>query len=283
MIPRIALRVRARRILRRYLDLPASDWLAETPRLAARAVLFGLPLVLAYSATELTPEFSDQGVVTGYVTVLKYPYRWPVIVLCMAMVVSTAYKLVRESAESRLFKSRRFLARSTAGSLKQLQESLRACPGRHGIETIQTGILTIIVDKTKELLQEKRDDVFSANLMIADEAAQLLRLKLFSRRASGRRTIDVRYGDVGAGRAIETGRPVYIEDIRSPDLKRHFREDAPYRSVLSIPIVCDHARLGVVNVDSIHPDGMPMESLADHLEPYVQLLGLSLCVPPATV
>ena len=66
--------------------------------------------------------------------------------------------------------------------------------------------------------------------------------------------------------------------MKSPELKGIFREDAPYRSVLSIPIACDHRRVGVVNVDATRPNAFEVKSLEDHLAPYVQLMGLSICV-----
>jgi len=264
------LAIQAPRFVRRYLRLPLSEWLIEFPRLVARVVSFALPLFLTYSASRPTP-------VEGQLVYEPlYPYRWPFWVLLAAIAVAAIYKVWRGSADQTTLRQRRFLALSTGGSLKQLQAVVRACPDEQSLDTIRAGLLTIIVDKTKELLQETASDVYTANLMIADDAKRTLSLVQFSREHSGRRRIDLAYGAPGAGVAIQEGRPVYIPDIRDPDLKALFREDAPYRSILSLPVICAHQRVGVVNVDSTKPEDLPMDLLADHLDPYVQLIGLAL-------
>lgn len=262
-----------RQAIRKRASLPMSEWALETPRLLARGVYFGLPLWLTYSKTATVT--ADGASVTG----LLYSYRWPFWLLVACYAIVGIYKLASDPEDASLLAQRRILARSTAGALKQLQELVLGCPDGDALDTVQQGILSIIVDKTKELLADRRDGVISANLMIADEANQKLHLRRFSRHATGRKKIDVAYGAPGAGRAIVEGRPVVIADIRSADLKAHFRDDAPYRSILSIPVACEHRRLGVVNVDSTDKGYFPVDTwLSDHLEPYVQLVGLSLCL-----
>jgi hypothetical protein len=240
--------------------------------LLARSTAVLLPLWFTYSAKRFVPDETGALIETPL-----YPYRWPLAVLLLALLVEVAYKFLREG-DGRALEQRRFLARSTGGALRQLQEAIRRCPSSRSMEAIRVGILSIIVDKTKELLHETRDDVYSANLMTADESSRMLSLVLFSRYYTGRHIIEVAYGLPGAGRAIIEGKPVHIPDIRSADMKGHFRQDAPYRSILCLPISCDHKRVGVVNIDSIHANDLPKDFLADHLEPYVQLMGLSLCV-----
>jgi GAF domain-containing protein len=155
---------------------------------------------------------------------------------------------------------------------------MRSVRDRNSLETIQAGILKTMVDKARELLSESREHILSANLMVAVDTKRMLRIKTYSSTPLGRNRSDVRYDAPGAGRAISTMQPVYIPDIKSSDLKGHFREDAPYRSILSIPIGVDGKRLGVVNIDSTEEDHLQLEWLVDHLQPYVQLLGLSLCI-----
>lgn len=210
------------------------------------------------------------------ISIPAYPYRWPFVVLLVCYTTAATYKLVGDG-ENEALKRRQFLAKGTAGSLKQLQAVLLSCSDRESLDAIQRGILSVIVDKTKELLSEHRN-VVSANLMIADDAAQQLRLTIFSQQAVGREKRAVPYGAPGAGRALLDGKVVYIPDIRSSDMKGHFRNDAPYRSILCLPITCEHKKLGVVNVDSTEVDYFRMTWLADHLAPYTELLGLSLCL-----
>ena len=115
--------------------------------------------------------------------------------------------------------------------------------------------------------------------MVADDATQILKLKVFGRQHADRFKVDVPYSNPGAGAAISKRRSVYVQDITSPELSSYFRKDAQYRSILSIPVYCAHCAIGVVNVDSTKPDGFSREAeLADHLRPYVEMIGLSQCV-----
>jgi putative methionine-R-sulfoxide reductase with GAF domain len=168
--------------------------------------------------------------------------------------------------------------KAAAGSLKQLQEHVLSCQSRESLEAIQVQILTIIEDKTKEILLERNEGIISANVMVADELQRTLRLTHFSRHSKDRHAIMVSFDSIGAGKAIQDMKTVYTRDTKSPDLQGVFRDDAPYRSILSMPIACDHKGLGVVNVDSTKPDAFGVKSLEDHLAPYVQLIGLSLCL-----
>lgn len=254
--------------------MPLHEWLKEIPRLFARAVYFALPLWLTYSATKTVTVANS--VPPAQMQVPLYSYRWPFWALLLCYCLVGSYKLFR-STEGELLNQRRFLAKSTAGSLQQIQEAILKCPNRDSLEMIQTGLLSVIVDKAKELLSV-RDDVFCSNLMVADEVNKVLRLKMFSRHANNRQKIDLAFGTPGAGRAIVEMKPVYIPDIQTEALKGHFRDDAPYRSVLSIPVACKHRRLGVINLDSSQVDHFWMTWLADHLQPYVQLIGLTLCL-----
>jgi putative methionine-R-sulfoxide reductase with GAF domain len=267
------MRDETKRVIRYYFGLSVMDWLKASPRLILRGVAYGLPLWLTYSA-QRSETYTEAGVVLTRLVPL-YPYRWPFVVLLCVMLVAAVLRLL-SSDDGRMLTQRQFLALLTAGSLKQLQEAIRGCPGKSDMRTIRSGILSIIVDKTRELLQETRVDVYSANLMVADEAKKILTLSDFSRAHSNRKVIDVKFGDPGAGQAIMSGIPVYIPDIQQDGLRQHFRAEAPYRSILCLPIVCDHKKIGVVNVDSIRPDDLPSELLAAHLAPYVQLLGLSI-------
>lgn len=112
--------------------------------------------------------------------------------------------------------------------------------------------------------------------MLANELEKMLDLTVFSRHNTGRRKISISFDAPGAGRAIKQMKSVYLPDIRAAGLTSSFRDDAPYRSILSIPIACDHRKLGVVNVDSAEPHAFYNE-LVEHIQPYVQMIGLSLC------
>jgi hypothetical protein len=190
--------------------------------------------------------------------------------------IAGAYKLFggQEAAWARQL----IFDRAAAGSLRQLQELILDCADAETLGAIQVQILTLIEDKTKQVLLETDEGVISANLMIADENTRTLRLIHFSRHSKDRKVITVQFGQVGAGKAIENRKTVYIRDTKTPDLADVFRTDAPYRSILSIPITCEHLRIGVVNVDSTRPSAFETKSLEDHLAPYVQLIGLSMCI-----
>jgi hypothetical protein len=194
----------------------------------------------------------------------------------MCYFVAAAYKL--SGGQEASWARQLIFDKAAAGSLKQLQALVNGCDDKDTIETIQLQILTIIEDKAKDVLLERSEGVISANLMVYDQTERVLRLILFSRHTKDRQKINVPFGALGAGKAIEDMKAVYIRDVKSPELKGIFREDAPYRSVLSIPISCDHRRVGVVNVDATGPNAFDVKSLEDQLAPYVQLIGLSICL-----
>lgn len=261
--------VSCKHALRRVFQLPLSELFVQIPRLIARLTYLALPLYLSYSPMKtVTIEGRSK-------EVPLYSHEWPLWTILAAYFVAAIYKVKAsdsaENAQQRVFDV------SAGGSLKQLQALLLACDDRDSLDSIQVGILSVIVDKTKNLIREGRDGIISANLMVADEQAKVLRLTLFSRHHADRRKIEVPFGAPGAGIAIQDVAPVYVKDIQTPDLARMFRRDAPYRSILSIPIACDHRRIGVVNIDSTEPNAFDM-GIVDHLQPYVQMLGLSLCL-----
>lgn len=257
-----------RRTFRRNFQLPVSEFLVQVPRLVARGVYFILPLYLSYGSKVVT--------ISGQPThVAAYPYYWPIWILLFAYGVAAIYKLSNRASAAVV--QQRILDSAAGGSLRQLQAYLLSCPDRDSLDSIQIGILSVIVDKTKSLTLERRDGIISANIMIADEIKKQLRLTMFSRYSTGRRKIDISFDAPGAGRAIKEMKPIYLPDIRAAGLTSSFRDDAPYRSILSIPIACEHQKIGVVNVDSAEPYAFSHD-LVEHLQPYVQMIGLSLCV-----
>jgi hypothetical protein len=240
--------------IRRALSSPVSEWLIQSPRILARVVYILLPLWLTYG--------SDQ--------------KWTFRTLLACYLVAAAYKVWGDQETS--WARQLIFDKAAAGSLKQLQALINGCEDKDSLETIQLQILTIIEDKTKDVLLERTEGTISANLMVFDETERVLHLTLFSRHTKDRLKINVPLGALGAGKAIQDMKTIYTRDVKSPELKGIFREDAPYRSILSIPIACDHRKVGVVNVDATRPNAFEVKSLEDHLAPYVQLIGLSICL-----
>jgi len=185
-----------------------------------------------------------------------------------------AYKLFGDRAAVKA--QQRLFDLAAAGSLKQLQVFACSCPDKNSLDLIQQSILSVIVDKTEQLIAEPRKGLVSANLMVADETGHKLSGMVFAREAANRKKIDLVFGAVGAGRAIETMETVYIPDIKDARIRALFRDDAPYRSILSIPIGCNHRKLGVVNIDHVEAYAFSEEIIA-YLEPYVEMICLSLC------
>jgi hypothetical protein len=261
-----------KRIVRRQLQLPFSFFLFQTPRVLARLGYFLLPLYLTYDATVAKIVDSKP------ILIPKYPYYWPVWVLLGCYTVAGFYKFA--DSDDRQAAQQRVLDRTAAGTLKQLQALALNCPDRNSLDTIQASTLSVIVDKTEQFcLEPANDGIISANFMVADNNAQILRLKVFDRQRADRLHVDVPFGNPGAGVAISTRKTVYVRDVTIPDLRPYFRAEAPYRSILSIPVYCAHCCIGVVNVDSTKPDGFRRQSeLVDHLRPYVEMIGMSECM-----
>jgi len=202
----------------------------------------------------------------------QYRYDWPFWTLLAAYTTDAGYQLfVRKvGREQRIFDS------SLAALLKELRDLVLKCPDHNSQELIQAAALSVVVDKTKQVTLERRSGIISANLMVADDQRKVLRQTVFDR-ATQRSKTESSYEAPGPGLAIKEMRQVYIADTRAPDSVAMF-PNTPYRSVLSIPLGCGHRKLGVVNVDSEERDAFDEDDLGRHLDPYVQLIGLSLCL-----
>ncbi len=260
-----------RKALDRWLSLSMRDFVRQVPRIVAGLAIVLLPLWITGTATStvcLPPSVGQSAP--------RFQYYWPFWLLLASNAIVWIYRAVAMSGLDEQLRKRRFLASATAGSIRQLQSLLEKCPDLDELGAIRTGILSTAVDKAKEILGENSDDRLSANLMIANEKDRELRLVVFSRHAGGRTKISLSFDAPGAGQAITTGKVTYIADT-----KKHghpFKEEDPYRSILSLPISCDHAKIGVVNLDSTEVDHVKPDLLKDHLAPYAQLLGLTVCM-----
>jgi hypothetical protein len=262
---------------RQWLKAPIGEWLRELPVLFLNFVLLALPLFFTYSATttvELEDPISHQ-IATRVVQ--SFPYRWPFLVLLLLYAARAGARLMGSRGTDALDR-RRLLALGTAGSLQELQEIILKARNLEEVSAIQTQLLTIVVDKTEDLLFETRKDCFSANLMILEQRGETHELALirFSRYSVGRRRIRLGLDAPGAGDAVRDLKTAYIPDTLAPNLRGKFRPDAPYSSILSIPMYSEHRTLGVVNIDSRYPRHFWMVGIEDHLAPYVQLLGLTV-------
>src|SRR5208283_5558882 len=258
--------------IRRQLQLPVGYVLVQIPRMIARLGYFCLPIYLASHGT-ITK-------VVGHTssTVPEYPHYWPIWLALVLVGISAIYKLY--DPENQEVAIRRVLDRATAGASKQLQEFVLNCQGSSSLEAIQSGILSMIVDEVEQYCHEQAHaGNISSNFMAANDASELLKLKVFARQHVDRYKVDVPYSNPGAGMAIRERRIIYVRNIMTDDLKSFFRSDARYRSILSMPVFCAHCAIGVVNVDSVKPDAFHRETeLADLLRPHVEMIGLSECL-----
>lgn len=126
----------------------------------------------------------------------------------------------------------------------------------------------------------------SANLMVPTQGGEALEIERFDQLHAGRRfiSIPVDRGDPGPGAAsaFVNGTEQYIPNITAPEYSEVFRDNAPYRCVLSLPILDDRRNsLAVVNVDAVEIDFFnrgekDWESLAQSLQPITSLMGLAL-------
>ena len=115
---------------------------------------------------------------------------------------------------------------------------------------LRSGILRTIVDMTSATLHAEPVRI-SANWM-AVVGNKMLRLKDFALHTIGRQHLDLPLdGDrVGAVVAFHEHEACLVKDTKAKEVADWFRADAPYRCILSVPVIVDGEVLGIVNIDS---------------------------------
>lgn len=138
-------------------------------------------------------------------------------------------------------------------------------------------LLTAMRDRAAEVSPGVQANQISTNLMLpfpGPEQVTRLEIVRFDRHMLGRKGLALKVDLPGAGVAYTSGTPQRIEDIRDPEIAHHFRKDAPYRSVISIPVQIDGRTVGVVNVDATVPKMVTRPEVLSAMLPFVALMGI---------
>ena len=133
-----------------------------------------------------------------------------------------------------------------------------------------------------------------ANIMVIDINRTNLILKCFGTYTQGRKRITLpiknHVGDVlpGAPSAYTYNEIIYINNTLDPKYQGFFKNDKPYRSIISIPVVSDPGNgygevVAVVNIDSTEPDQFVStdfiaKRIYPDIQPFIMLLTLEIDV-----
>lgn len=140
--------------------------------------------------------------------------------------------------------------------------------------SLQSQILRTIVDDVSDTTRAHHGQI-TANWMVPSGGKLVLKEFALHNDVS-RRYIELPLdGELpGAPEAFHQQEIVLIPDIQAEQYLDHFRSDAPYRCILSIPVYLSASdTLGVVNIDSTRPNHLH-KGLAKDVQDGIYLVGL---------
>lgn len=153
------------------------------------------------------------------------------------------------------------------------------------VVSLQQSILHHIVRVAADFREISDDHALSANWCLihptegVPETGLAFCVKCYDREMAARvpntrRTHPIRDGIPGTSRAVLSNTPQLVRDTQAEEVREHFRENRPYRCILSIPVsLGEQTPIGVVNLDGTEPD-LLRDDLPLILADLVHLVGL---------
>jgi hypothetical protein len=234
-------------------------------------------------------EFTGATVLTLGNTSLQ-PFHWAAVVVFSGIAISIAYlreRVVATGKERKVIKGR-LIFQLLSGLITQYKEY----KGKSHAERVAylAQVLRFAEKAVEAVLRESGYPVgeICSNVMVLSPSGDKLSLEYFGTFTSGREKItlpvDCKHPLPGAAAAVCQRKVIYIENTLAPEYGGHFREDKPYRSIVSIPIkenprVEDSRIIGVLNIDSDIPSQFVSvdyirKRILPSIEPFIMLLNL---------
>ncbi|MEO1320347.1 MAG: hypothetical protein AAFV30_07225, partial [Pseudomonadota bacterium] len=200
---------------------------------------------------------------------------WTLFVLIAALLFQALVTYVNAAQSEALAELRREswdeFANLTEGVAGHLSQVLRHYHGRYLADDLKTkpdvykeklrSLQQLLLDHVVQVLHRQLGDQAPQNSLSANwttrgigehehEFHVITYNKNMTHRQPGGSWKQIAEGIPGASVSFLTGGVALVRDTNPADHEEHFSPDAPYRAILSIPVLCSEAVIGVVNVDS---------------------------------
>lgn len=233
----------------------------------ARLAIIGIPLFIfnKYKETFILPFESWPSDVMLYAA------------LSLAALIAADYikDAVKNHKTKKAFNPLQRASRETGATVTTLLQhgSFESKDCSQAIESALRKIETIVEVSLGKSRHEGHE--ISANCMIHRTQRKVgpsLTLTHWGTRLAGREPITIKLGKSlpGAPKAIEENKSHYIKDTQAKEISQFFANKS-YKSILSIPLIAEPKKVGVINIDSTEANAFgKLENFNKNIHPLIQ-------------
>ncbi len=220
----------------------------------------------------------------------NWPDTLPIILFAVALLLAALLRYLADCELASVRERYGDLNRNMAGNIgavirlirDRLARNVTPTQVRERCAALRSGILRTIVDMTSATLRAEPVRISANWMAVVDNNKRTLRLKDFALNTIGREYTNLPLdGDrVGAVVAFHEHEACLVKDTKAKEVAGWFRADAPYRCILSVPVIVDGEVLGIVNIDSTKREDLNF-GLAGDVVDGIYLVGLLDIMPKA--